>query len=467
MKYLIFGTGEYYIRYKKWFENEYIIALLDNAPDKQGTYIDGIAVISPEEGVKLDYDAVMILSVYVKAMKRQLMELGVPEAKIYHYYDLNSLICRNGKKPAGWYKKPIQCYGGAENAESGILLLSHDLALGGPALALYNMAKILKKRGYAVTFASTLDGPLIEALLEDEIPVIIDDNIQIETMNDAGWTDKYSILVCNTLNFYVFLSERNLKVPIIWWLHDSAFFYDGVDREVMKKIRYDNLKVVSVGSVPEQAIKEFLPDLNCEELLYGVADVGNYAGKKSDSNITRFITVGFLENRKGQDILIRAIRLLSDDIRHNCEFYLVGQEKSLFGEKICQESNDIKEVIITGKVNREKIHELLNNSDWMICPSRQDPMPTVAAEAMMHYVPCIVSDATGTTAYIHDGEDGLIFPNEDAKQLASKIEWCVQNKKRIGDIGKRARNIYDEYFSMQVFEERFLQILNAIVKDIK
>ncbi|MCM1264028.1 MAG: glycosyltransferase family 4 protein [Butyrivibrio sp.] len=466
MKYLLFGTGEYYTRYKKWFAKEDVTALLDNAPDKQGTYIDGIAVVSPEEGIKLDYDAVMILSVYVKAMKRQLMELGVPKEKIYHYYDLNSLICRDDGKPTGWYKKPIRYYGKAAEAAGGILLLSHDLSLGGPALALYNMAKVLKARGNEVTFASTLDGSLREAIVEDGIPVIIDDNLQIETMNDAGWIDGYSVIVCNTLNFYVFLSERDLQVPIIWWLHDSAFFYDGVDRAVMKQIRFDNLKVASVGPVPEQAIREFFPDLDCEELLYGVADAADDA-QKPDSSITRFITIGFLEDRKGQDVLIKAIRLLSDDVRQNCEFYIVGQDKSLFGDKIRQESRDIKEVIITGKVNREKIHELLAGSDWLVCPSRQDPMPTVAAEAMMHHIPCIVSDVTGTAAYICDGEDGFIFPSEDAELLASKIGWCVQNNEQASCMGNRARNIYEKYFSMQAFEKQLLQILNTVIKDVK
>ena len=87
MKYLIFGTGEYYSRYKKWFEKEEIAALIDNAPEKQGTCQDEIQILSPEQGVQLDYDRIMILSVYVKEMKRQLVELEVPLEKIYHYYD--------------------------------------------------------------------------------------------------------------------------------------------------------------------------------------------------------------------------------------------------------------------------------------------------------------------------------------------------------------------------------------------
>ena len=72
-KILLFGTGDYYNRYKKWFPREDVQALLDNAPDKQDTLLDGIPVVSPKQGVQLPYDIIVILSFYVKTMKRQLV----------------------------------------------------------------------------------------------------------------------------------------------------------------------------------------------------------------------------------------------------------------------------------------------------------------------------------------------------------------------------------------------------------
>lgn len=108
MKYLLFGTGDYYNRYKKWFEPEDVLALLDNAPEKQNTLLDGIPVLSPQEGIKLEYDAVIILSFYVKSMKQQLVELGVEEEKIIHFFDLHKIPeIRNTRKPVCYY-------GGAE-----------------------------------------------------------------------------------------------------------------------------------------------------------------------------------------------------------------------------------------------------------------------------------------------------------------------------------------------------------------
>ena len=37
MKILIFGTGDYYERYKKWLVQEELLALIDNSQQKQGS----------------------------------------------------------------------------------------------------------------------------------------------------------------------------------------------------------------------------------------------------------------------------------------------------------------------------------------------------------------------------------------------------------------------------------------------
>ena len=78
MRILVFGTGDYYERYKKWLRNDDIVALLDNNKGKQGQIIDGNHVLSPEDAVrKLDFDAVFILSAHVSEMTKQLLRLGV------------------------------------------------------------------------------------------------------------------------------------------------------------------------------------------------------------------------------------------------------------------------------------------------------------------------------------------------------------------------------------------------------
>lgn len=463
MKILIFGTGDYYNRYKKWFSPEEITALLDNAPDKQGTFLDGIQVVSPERGAAFSYDAVVILSFYVKTMRQQLLELGVSEDKIYHFYDLNRLICHRNGGQAADYKKTIRYYGGAENVEpaSAILLLSHNLNMGGPALALCHMARALRKQRKKIVIASMLDGPLREVFLEEGIPVIVDVNLQVETMDDAGWPESYSLVICNTINFHVFLSKRNTDTPVVWWLHDSAFFYDGVNPDVLKAVSSEKMQVCAVGPVARSAMERFRPDLSIGDLLYGVTDeAGRARRQEKGCGRVRFVTIGYIEERKGQDILVQALRKIPKETRKRAEFYIVGQDTSLLAGQIRKETEDIPEAVLTGVLDREKIHELLEEADVLVAPSREDPMPTVAAEAMMHGVPCLLSDATGTAGYIQDGTDGIVFRNGDAKQLADKIVWCIEHPRELSNMGNEARKVYENVFSMRVFEENVQRILS-------
>lgn len=86
-------------------------------------------------------------------------------------------------------------------------------------------------------------------------------------------------------------------------------------------------------------------------------------------------------------------------------------------------------------------------------------MPTVCAEAMMHDVPCMVSDVTGTADYIEDGVSGLVFVSEDVQGLNEKIMWCVNNRADLKRIGKNARKVYENHFSAGVFEQRLLEMV--------
>ncbi len=466
MKYFIFGTGDYYNRYKKWFDKDSVLALLDNSPQKQNTFIDGIEVLSPAQGVRLSYDAVIILSFYVKSMKEQLLELGVSDDKIYHFYDLHKLIKLEAcSRPVRYYGKAFELIRDGE-CKNKILLLSQDLTFGGPSLALFHGAEVLKKHGYAVVYASMLDGPLRTKIEEAGIPVVVDENLQVGKMQDCGWISGFSLVICSTINFHVFLAGRDTDIPVIWWLHDSLFFYDGVDKALLQGIDRRNLRVVSVGPVPRQAIQSFLPDLEVGTLNYGVLDtVQDNRRHHEKKDKVCFLTIGYIESRKGQDILIQAIRMLPEEDRKKAEFYLVGQDSSLMAQQLKEETADWDNIFFTGTVDREEIHRLLAKGDVLICPSREDPMPTVAAEAMMHSLPCILSDAAGTAAYIDNGNDGLIFQSGNASKLAERISWCIGHYDSLPSMGEAARGVYEARFSSDVFERELMKLINACMNE--
>lgn len=458
MKFLLFGTGDYYRRYRKWFGDCEVAALLDNSPEKQRTLLDGKMVLSPEDGIKLEFDVIVILSFSVREMKEQLIRSGVPEQKIYHFYDLHDLFKSRKRREA-------VCYGGALSEKTGrgkILLLAQELSHGGPQIALYHAAEILKKHGYEVVFASMIDGPLRKPLTEIGIPVVVDENLQISVMSEIPWLQDFSLIICNTINFHVFLTQRNVQTPIIWWLHDAPFFYDGIQKKNLEKIVQENLHVVSAGPIPGAAMRCFLPELSVGELLYGVADFGSKDQSDVCCQRMNLVTIGFLEEIKGQDLLLEAIRLLPDELKKRIRVFLVGCDETLFAQQLKTRYAMENCVQYTGSVDRERLHKILENAELLICPSRQDSMPTVAAEAMMHSVPCLVSDAVGTAAFIRHGTDGLVFPSEDVQALYNMIVWCIGHRREVRGMRKNARLLYERKFSMEIFERSVTELVEHV-----
>lgn len=463
MRLILFGTGEYYQRYKIWFETEEVCALADNSMGKWGTYIDNKLVISPDKINKYNYDAIFVLTFAIKDITEQLLELGVDRASIYTFYDIHRMLYKPFKR------KKIYFFN-SQNKEIGnkkIALMNSDLVMGGPALALFNMAKILKKNGYSVTYASMVDGPLRETLIENGFTVIVDNNLLAETMSDNEWINEFSMVICNTINYHVFLSERNTKIPVIWWLHDPPFFYEVSNKKAIEQIDTKNLHVYTVGDIARNAIINYRPDFQTKNLLYGVEEniVEGIKGHHTNKNKVKFITIGFIEPHKGQDILVKAIRELPYNIKSKCEFIFVGKNVSLYAEQLQKAVRDIPEIQFTGRISHAEIHNLLDESDVLICPSRQDCMPTVCAEAMMHSLPCLVSDTTGIVPYI-TAECGRIFKSEDIEDLKQYIMWFVENSEMLESMGKMGRRVFQQTFSMNAFEGNVMQIIKSVLDDI-
>lgn len=181
----------------------------------------------------------------------------------------------------------------------------------------------------------------------------------------------------------------------------------------------------------------------------------------------RFTTIGYIEKHKGQDILIDALEGISPKLLADSEFWLVGQDSSLMAQGLRERTAAKSWIRIVGTVGRREIHQILDSTDVLVCPSRQDSMPTVCAEAMMHRVPCLVSDAVGTAAYISDGVDGMVFKSGDIHALQEKILWCMKNRDTLKRMGNEAYKVYEEFFSVKAFEKNLLAHVEEMVGTVR
>lgn len=460
MNILLFGTGDYYQRYKAWFSSASVLALLDNDASKWGTRIDGHIVLSPQEVIKLSYDRIFILSAYYDEMEEQLLSLGVPMEKISTQFDL-----RIGMH--GIIERPIIRYNSKEKGKK-VYFFFYDLHRNG-ASVVFSYAVMLMQKYYPVCVVALEDGPLREYITDMGIEVIIDPNVQLETLSQSPYEKNALLFFCNTFNFFHLLQKRNTKIPVVWWLHDPEFYYHSIGKAAFDLIPRENLYSYAVSPIAADAFKKYCDGVFVGDLPYGIPDEvrGRSLANNKEMNPVVFALVGHIQHHKAQDVYLQAVKLLSECAKKNSLFLVVGNDNTLFAKNLKEMVKGIDNVVFTGEVSLQQLSDLYAKTiDVLVCPSRTDSLPTVAAEAMMHNVPCIVSDKTGTASHIHNSVDGWVVPCEDVKALSLKMEEIISHPEQIRIVGEKAREVYERDFSIGSFEKRLRQVLSKCLPNV-
>lgn len=129
--------------------------------------------------------------------------------------------------------------------------------------------------------------------------------------------------------------------------------------------------------------------------------------------------VGELSHRKGIDRLEKiCVELERLGKLGDVDFQVVGGELSE-PEYAAQVRLDLKRFPITFLGRREDVAEILQGTDVLLVPSRQDPYPTVIIEAALSGVPTVASSVGGIPEMIKKGETGFLASTE--KEMAEAL----------------------------------------------
>lgn len=457
MRVIVFGTGDMYQKNKTKLKYIKKIVFLDNAKDKQGTWMDGIYIDAPENVSKYDYDYVFLLSAYFKEMREQLLKLGVPEEKILdkeHQGQFKKLITTKRYQPEAHMK--------SDGIRGKILLFSHEMTLTGAPRVLYNMACVLKDAGYYVEVYALQDGEMTYEYLQREIPVTCVCSMSGElvvTVEDI--IREYDLVIVNTVILYGLIQQfNNIKIPVIWWIHEveNAYLQYGLTQNHLKV--GENIKVYGVGEKAIKVYQMYSGQQNIKELLYGIdsVDIKNEGGNVDKKKLV-FAVIATLSERKGQDIYEDSVNKNWENWQDKAEFWMMGRMAS--GYKRKYETSGVKYL---GEMDYQELLTIYENIDVLVCPSRFDTMPVVLAEAMMRKKACIVSDAVGTVCYLKSYENAIICRNNDVNSLTEAIQWSLSHRAELRSIGEKGHAIFQDKFSMEQFRKNTLKIVGECME---
>ena len=460
MDIIIFGAGKYYENRKWSFQNYHIIAFLDNNPDLWKKKKNGVQILPPQKIQELVYDAVIVMSKSAAEMQRQLVDLGVSEEKIYHFYELSLLT---------EYDEVMLYYSGnlwLNHEKTQILLLTHELSLSGGPMVVLEFGRLLKSMGYMPVIASLADGKLKETILAEGIPVVVCGNISKYNKILWDWIDQFPLIIANTIAFFYFMNQSSgTNRKIIWWLHD-IFDKNAAENSFPLKELTSNISIYTGGRLVKDSFYRNYGLKNMKIFLYGIPDQKPLYYRERKYCIGQkviFAVIASVEPRKGQDIFIQAIQNLTEEERGQAEFWMIGKARNEWLQKFSDElkllSEPIAEIKWIGEVDNQELMRLYQEIDVVVCPSRNDPMPVVVTNGFMFHKVCIVSDMTGQCDFIQNGINGFVCKTEDHLDLCNKMKWILKNPERMEEIGNCARQIYERVLSMDVFQKNAERII--------
>lgn len=464
MNLIVWGTGKLFQKYRELLSQFRIIKFCDNNSKIQGNLIEGIEIIAPWDLKKYSFTYVVIMTYAADQVYCQIRDMGIAAEKILLYSQLWQLI----DMPVHIYvgKKKTQFQEWIVGTEKSVLLISHNFSYTGIAVALKNMAMVLKHMGCSVLMAAMETGPFVQELEAGKIAYI--DNLEIgyQSGKFLEMLDKFTVIILGTFSLYqLAASLEGWKKPILWWIHESdKKYYTGRKSLPLRK----NGKFLAGGKRVKKVFKEYYENVRIETLQYCIPDSNRGKICQREKGQMVFAVIGTVDVRKAQDLLLEAFIELPTACQNLFKIIIIGridESDAKFAEKIKAQADRIKSLEWIPEMSQNELDRFYENIDVLVCPSREDPMPIVVTQAMMHEKVCVVSDNVGQAEFIRQYENGFVFPGGDSSALMRIVKWLLDNRDESCMIGRAARKVYEEEFTEKVMERKLKMILKELPKD--
>ena len=189
--------------------------------------------------------------------------------------------------------------------------------------------------------------------------------------------------------------------------------------------RLKHLIAISPPIAAELAGQSGLREIPCSMLLDAYRTVGKMAANPDLPPDWDFVCVGRLSESKGQELMIQALKILSDrEMRPKTVFVGEVNECGLQLQEKVRKLGLSESVEFAG--HHDQVEEILQRSKWLACPSRYEPLGRVLFEAWDIGIPVIAGKPSGgAAASVCASQGGLLFEEWTALSVADCLERAI------------------------------------------
>jgi glycogen(starch) synthase len=175
----------------------------------------------------------------------------------------------------------------------------------------------------------------------------------------------------------------------------------------------------------------------------------------------RIVYVGRLDRQKGVDLTIEALAHLPATAR----LEIWGQGDEAYIEEMKASAARLRvadRVRFGGFIDPESLRSVYAGADVVVFPVRwQEPFGLVPLEAMGVGRPVVTTAQGGTSEYVRDGHNALVFPVDDPRELARCIERLAGDEALHSRICAAGRETAAAYSARRFAEQTLEHIVRA------
>ena len=176
--------------------------------------------------------------------------------------------------------------------------------------------------------------------------------------------------------------------------------------------------------------------------------------------------VGRITPQKGTDILVKAIgEHLPGSLKSQLHIVIVGDYQTKGQKKwldnLLSEYDLTEKISVLGFRDPKPFYQLF---DVFVLPSRSDTFGLVAVEAMMSRCCTIRSNSNGAYDQIDHGENGFIFPMDDATKLAEYLKEVLTDSSLRLHLAKKGQQKALDYFTTNKMVDNTLKVYQELLE---
>lgn len=249
------------------------------------------------------------------------------------------------------------------------------------------------------------------------------------------------------------LHEEALRKP------NWAFTLGGGINDSAQKLerKRKELELADTVIVASDFVRNSLPEWASEKKIiqspFGTPFSPNqFELEEKDNEKLRVLFVGSMTQRKGLADLFDAMKLVDSS---KVELVVLGS----LAAPLSFYSDQVKFTYEPTR-SHDKVLELMRTCDVFCLPSIVEGRALVIQEAMSQGLPIIITPNTGAEDVVINEETGFLVPIRKPEIIAQKINWFLDNRNKIFQMGKKAKQLADTY-SWENYADKICNVLSS------